>query len=55
MKLNHYGVLASLAVLDAFVAAAPAPTQGGDLKVSTVYRSILDIWLIYRLPILAKA
>jgi hypothetical protein len=55
MKFNFSSVLASLAVIDAFVVAAPTPTQGGELEVSTVCQSNLNIWLKYRLPILAKA
>ena len=55
MKFNHYSVLASLALLDAFVDAAPAPTQGGELEVSTFCQSNLNFWLKYRSSTLAKA
>lgn len=38
MKFNLSSLLATLAVLSAFSAAAPAPTQSDDLEVSTVYQ-----------------
>jgi hypothetical protein len=47
MKCNLSSVLASLALLDAFAAAAPAPTKRSDLEVSTVYQHNRNMSLIH--------